>query len=241
MLFVGSMIRRELPWFATNLVAFVAYWYVVLVVTGLVRLVAGMGASSGRNPVTEALGPAILGGIYLVVGSPVVLLYLVPYRIAVRFLGRPRRIAIAGALLVAVLIWFASPSRDVAVLAGAVLVLVGYAVILRLPGEGLDAVPRAVRGAVLGILLSFVWVIGSFVAVLWGAVLTKRGSWVEAGAIAIAGTMGPAVLLFFDLFRDGVPDANYLVTGLLLSGTAFGIGLLVVGRRTKASGRASSV
>lgn len=219
--------NREFRWLISNLILAIVYAFSLQVAFGLARLVLGIPSNSGGNPLEEALGWAIAGGMYLFLFSPMALLFLVPYRLAL--LARrdtPRAMAFATAAVIAGALWLFAPQRELVGLVGATTALAGYAAIIRLPGDDLASLPSIVQHAISGLLLSLVWIAGSLVAVIVAAAQLRRGRVGEAGALALAGTAGPAVLLFLDLFRDDVPRANYLVTAVLLAGAAFGFGLL---------------
>jgi hypothetical protein len=182
-----------------------------------------------RSPFVDGLLMAWLGCIFLAIYSPLAAIYLVPYRVVARVVGRPRFLAYALACLAALGLWAFSPSRDPLALVAATAILLGYAAIVPLPGVGLEAFPTLVRAAMFGILLSLIFYVGSLAAVVWALRKAARGAWIEAGVIATAATAVPSLGLLGDLFRDDVPSENYLATGLMLLGTAFGLGALVVG------------
>ena len=216
-----------------------AYVYVCAVAFGAITLGIALGATGEaptRDRIMETFGPVVIGGIYLVMFSPLAAIYLIPYRVLIHVIGRPRSVALAAAGLVAVLIWSFAPERDVGRLAVGTLLLIGYAAVIRVPEQGFRTLPAAVQGAIVGILLTMIFpIVGSFAAIGWAAVNATRGRWAEAGAMAIAGTAGPGLLMLADLFREDVPSSNRLATGLLLMGTVFGASLLAIARRNRMS------
>ena len=226
----------ELRWLAANLAVLVAYLYVVAVVAGGISLGLDWIRTSeppALDEIKDAFAGPVIGGVYLVLFSPIAAIYLIPYRCAVHFLGHPRAVAVAAAAVVAALLWASAPDRDVGRLVSATVLLAVYGLVVRLPGQGLRTLPHAVRGAIVGMLFSMVWVIGSFAAVGWAAVKAARGSRSEAGAIAIGGTAGPGLLLLADLFREDVPDTNYLVVALLLGGVVLGLTFIAMAMRER--------
>jgi hypothetical protein len=204
-----------------------AYLWVVAILAGVAQL-AVQGSMGGLG---ELLRWALFAPMYLVFYAPAGAVLLVPYRVLVRVTRRPRPTAFAFAGVLTLLLALFAPDSNPMRLGLFGLGAGGFAAIVRLPGEqsyrsGLGSLNPAVRGAVVGLLLSFVWILGSVAAVANSVYRARRGALAEAGALAIAGTLLPGVLLFLDLFRDGVPSVNYLVTGALLAGAALGFVLL---------------
>ena len=231
MLLAMNRLRRELAWFGANLTLLLAACWCFSLAQAVVLLVTSpdgsVGAGWSGNPVMQVIGWVTFGGWIAAFYSPSLILILAPYRVVVHLVGHPRALA------------FVILPVGLTVLAGAVMPLreplsvflvaaecFGYSLLFRIPGQTLTTFPSAVRGLIRGVALSCVWLVGSIVAVAWAIYRATRGDWTEAGAMIVAGTAGPTILLFVDLFRDDVPGANYIITAGLLASLLVGVAAL---------------
>jgi hypothetical protein len=154
-----------------------------------------------------------------------VLIGLTAYRVVVGVVGHPR----AGALIMA-----AGAASSVLLIPGANLSWVAiatpvallYGAMARLPGHGLDDLPEWIHGAVVGLALSFFWVVGPLIAIAIATVDYRQGRRALAGWVLASAAALPAGLLIADLFRDDVPGLNYLVAIGFGAVAAIGVGLI---------------
>jgi hypothetical protein len=105
-------------------------------------------------------------------------------------------------------------------------VALAYTAILRLPGQGLGTFPAPIRGSVIGLSLSLIWLVGSMVAIGIALDEYRQGRQGAAGWILATGAVLPATLLFADLWRDDAPALNYLITAAFGSVVLIGLGLI---------------
>ena len=231
MLPVRRTLLRELVWVGANLAILLAYLFVFTLGQATVVLLTSpdgsIGAGWSGDPATQVLGVAVMTCFFSAFYSPLLVVVLIPYRLIVRFVGRPRAVAFGMALTITAMVGVLVPRVDYASVGVLGIALLGYAALLRVPGQTLAEIPSAVRGLIVGLTLSTVWIIGSLIALGWAIRRAALGDWAEAGAVAVAGTAVPAVLLFMDLFRVSVPEQNYMITALLLSSLASGVVALV--------------
>lgn len=232
MLAMSSTLRRECRWVAANMAIFLDVAFFVLLVHGGVAL----GLSSDGTVASGWSGPPILqvidwawgNVIYSLFLSPLVVLAVVPYRLLVHFLGHPRAMAVVTALGCATLAIALLPNLGLTDILELGSVAMGFALVVRLPGQTLAELPPLVRGGIAGLAMGFILVIGSCAALGWAADRAGRHEWAEAGALAVGSTALTGWLLFVDLFRDHVPDLNYFLVAILLAGFWSGVAVLVV-------------
>ena len=214
-------------WLCANIALLIVYLYATAVCQAIVLLLlssdGSVGAGWGGNPIEQIIGWAMFGGWIAVFLSPLVAVVLVPYRIVVHVLGRPRAIALIFAIAAAGVAPLLLPQVEPSNLVVLGLVILGYAALLRMPGQTLAGLPAWLRGSVVGLALSQVWIAGSVVGLARAAYRTTHGAKLEGGAIAFGATVIPTMLLFADLFREGVPAENYVITTVLAAGSAFGL------------------
>jgi hypothetical protein len=242
MLSVRSTIVREARWFLIN---------VAILLTCLFALALAQAAwmfstsSNGSiadgwsgNPIEQAFGWATMGVWFAAFYSPLLVFVFVPYRLLVHVFGHPRAIAVLFASALTVLAAAVVENAQPGWLLFLAIFSLGYALLLRPPGQTLGDLPPLMRGGLVGFALSCIWIVGSFAALGWAAYRASKGALGEAGAILLAGTAVPGLMLFADLFRDDVPGLNYALTALLLG--AMGAGVLALARAALPRGSATA-
>jgi hypothetical protein len=233
MLCVNSTFRREASWYLGNVALFLVLAFAMLI--GIEIVLLGFSSDeaitrgrSGAFP-EQVLESALAGMLYLFVwlAPPVLAVVLAVYRAIVTGIRHARGVAILlSAVFASVLVimgardsvgderWIVLPA------AGAF----AYAAILRLPGRTLADLPPPVRGSVIGMSLSFVWFVGSVIAMAFAFREYGRGRRATAGWILAAGTVILATLFFGDLWRDGVPALNYPYEASFVIAAVIGLG-----------------
>jgi len=231
MLPMHSTIVREASWFLVN-VAILLTWLFALALAQAAWMLATSTDGSiaegwSGNPIEQVFGWASLGVWFAAFYSPLLGLVLVPYRLLARLFGHPRVIAVAVAASLTVLSVSVVENAEPGWLAFLAIFGLGYAMLMRLPGQNLDDLPPLVRGGLVGFGLSCIWIVGSLVALGWAGYKASKGALTEAGATLLTGTAVPGVMLFADLFRDDVPELSYAITAVLLGGLGAGVLALV--------------
>lgn len=237
MLPMRSTIMREARWLLGNVAILLAWLFALALAEAAVLLAASSDGSIAPgwagDPIKQVFGSASLATWFMALYSPLLLIVFVPYRLLARALGHPRGIALGLAVAVTVLFGVVVQSADPGWIAVLGFFSIGYALLTRLPGQTLDSLPPLARGALVGFGLSCIWIVGSLAAIAWGGYRASRGAQPEAGAILLAGTAVPGLMLLADLFRDGVPGLNYVVTAVLMAGLAAGVLMLLRAARTR--------
>lgn len=232
LLLMSSTWFPEARWLGANLALLLVYLFGLSLVQAVVMLASSTDGSiapgwSG-NPMEQVVDWGTMTAWFAVFYSPLIAVFLAPYRVLVGLVGHPRLVALLTALVVTGFVGLMVQNVGTSSLVLVAIAATGYAAIMRLPGQTLAELPATVRGGIVGLALSFVWIVGSIAALAWAAYLVRRAAWTEAGAVALAATAVPAMTLFADLFRDGVPAENYLVTAVLLGGMVTGMALLLI-------------
>jgi hypothetical protein len=228
---MSSTFYREARWFLGNLALFLVLAFGLLLIAGSVVLVLSPDGSIGPGWTGSFPGQVLLwafGSVSFAIvwfAPPMLLVVLAVYRVLVRWIGHPR--AVAGPLAAAtaslvLLVPRADPTWFV--LAG--IASLAYAAILRLPGRRLGELTTPVRGSVIGLALSFVWLVGSLVAVAIAIGEYRDGRHAVAGWILAAGSALPAILFAADLWRDDVPGMNYVIATAFVATLLAGVGLI---------------
>ncbi|MEA2547789.1 MAG: hypothetical protein QOE42_387, partial [Chloroflexota bacterium] len=214
---MSSTFYREARWFLGNLALLLVLAFGFLLVAGSVQLTVSPEGWVGRGLSGPFANQVLLwsfGSIsfaFVWFAPPILLIVLAIYRLLVRAIGHPR--AVAGFVAAATasldsLVPRADPFWFVAVGVASL----AYAAILRLPGHSLGELATPVRGSVIGLSLSFAWLVGSLVAMVIAIHEYREGRQAAAGWILVAGCALPAVLFVTDLWRDDVPGLNYVIT-----------------------------
>jgi hypothetical protein len=224
-----------LRWFAESIALLITYIYLLSMVQAMSLLAfssdGSIGAGWGGHPIAQVLGWAMFGGWFAAFAAPLVAVVLLPYRVIVHVAGHPRLIALAIGSLAAIGCVIALQDVEPSTLLVIAALILGYAAIIRIPGDDLTSLPRWLSGTIVGLALSAIWLIGSIAGIALGAYRASRGDALEGGAIAFASTAVPGAMLFADLFRDSVPVGNYVIVAMLLGGIALSVWLLLKSQR----------
>jgi hypothetical protein len=239
LLTMSIKLYNEARWYFGNLALLLVVVFGLVLVQGFILIVTANADSvapgAHTDPVLQVLSWAFAGmGFFVVWAAPPALaVALAGYRIAVKAVGHPRAVAyVAAAISVAAL----APliPRDNPLWLGLVTITaLVYASVLRLPGQRLDTLPTAARGSIQGLALSFVFLVGSFVAACLAFGLYRRGKRAEAGWFLVAGAAIPGLLFCVDLLRPDVPTLNFLITAFLAGAVL--VGLFLIGRSSSRS------
>ena len=229
---MSSTFKRELRWVVENVVLLVAYLYLFLLAQAAVALVLSNDGSVaegwGGHPVSQVLGWAMFGGAILAMYAPASVVVLLPYRAIVSVFGHARLVAIAAACVAIGAVWVALQDVDASIRLVIGVAILGYAMVVRLPGDDFASLPPLVSGLIVGLALSTVWLVGSIVGSGYGLYRsTSPRSRTYGGSVALASSVVPGLILFADLFRAHVPAANYVITLVLLAGAVAGLLVLV--------------
>jgi hypothetical protein len=130
---------REVRWFLANYALLNAYVFVLSAVQGVVLLASRDGSIPGwpGSPIEQVFWYSVSGVFMVAVfyGVPVLLVFLLPWRLAIRLVGHPRLTAYlvvtVMVLAAALLIQRTEPFYLAIVLVAAL----GYATIVRAPGS----------------------------------------------------------------------------------------------------------
>ena len=233
---MSNTFYREARWFLGNLALFLALAFAMLVSIAIVQL--GFSSDEAVTPGWSGVFPvrvlesALAGMLYFLVwiAPPVLAVVLAVYRAIVMRVQHPRVVAYLASAMFATLLAVTAariPSGDerwiVLPAAGAF----AYAAILRLPGDDLLTLPGPIRGSVIGLALSFAWLVGPLVALAIAIDEYRNGRHAVAGWILAASSALPAILFVADLWRDDVPGLNYVITTAFVTALLAGIGLIV--------------
>ena len=231
MLSVSSTLSREGRWLGSNIALLLAYTFVFLLLQATISLLlstdGSVAAGWDGNPVEQVVGWAVLGGWMASIYSPLSVVILVPYRVASHITGHSRLLAFAFALIGIVICRAVGPDLDPGTILVLAVYFAGYAAVIWLPGQASKEPSPALKGAVIGIALSTIWIVGSVLSIGWGTYRASKGDRIAGGALSLFGCLVPGMMLFADLFRADVPGENYLVTALLVGGLVWGTVLML--------------
>lgn len=235
MLLVTSTLRRAVGWYLGNVALFLVLAFAILVGAGIMLLgfSSDVAISHGQSVVfpVRVVEWALAWMLFLFVwiAPPVLGVVLILYRAVVSRIDHPRVVAhFASAMFATTLVVMAAriPDGDERWVAMPAAGAFAYAAILRLPGRTLSDLPPPVRGSVIGMSLSFVWFVGSVIAIAVAFREYREGRRATAGWILAAGTVIPATLFFADLWRDDVPALNYPIAASFVVAAVVGLGLI---------------
>jgi hypothetical protein len=215
-----------------NLALFLVLGFALLLMAASVQLALSPDGSVGpgwSGPLaSQVLFWSLTSMSFVIVwfAPPILLVALAIDRLLFRAGGHPRVVAGFVAAATASLVLLV-PQAEPAWFVLACVESLAYAAILRLPGHGLGELATPVRGSVIGLSLSFFWLVGSLVAIGMAVGEFHQGRRGAAGWILASGTSLPATLLLADLFRADVPGLNYLITAAFVAAGVIGLGLIV--------------
>ena len=228
---MSSTFHREARWFLGNVALFLVLAFALLLIAGSVQLALSPDGSVGAGWVGPFPSQVLLWSLasmsFAIVwfAPPILVVVLTIYRLLDMAVGHPRSVAGLVASATASLVLLvprAEPTRFV--IAG--VASLAYAAILRLPGHSFGELSTPARGSIIGLSLSFVWLVGSLVALAFAIDQYRQGRRAVAGWILAAGSALPAILFASDLWRDDVPGLNYVITAAFVVAAVTGLGLI---------------
>jgi hypothetical protein len=239
---MSSKLYNEARWYFGNLALLLVVVFGLVLVQGVIAVVTAsadlVAPDWHTDPVLQLLSWAFAGMGFLVIWAapPALVVALAGYRIAVKAVGHPRAVAYVAAAVSVATLAPVIPRDNPLWIGPLTITALVYASVLRLPGQGLDTLPTAVRGSVQGLALSFVFLVGSFVAACLALGLYRRGKPAEAGWFLVAGAAIPGLLFFVDALRSDVTTLSFVITALLSGAILLGLFLIL-----RSSSRESSI